>query len=149
MGISVAEYFAQKEACDHCKEHGNEEYCVTHLLSRKENCFFYNITHNFIGDYTPEQIQLMHKLREVLPEEESVDYYVRCDKLITKMEIFEKPFYEQYSIFSKINYLYYRNIIKALAEENVDDARHLINSMLNDLEKENNIEKEINEHIHH
>ena len=149
MGITVAEYFAQKEACSHCVEHGTEDHCVTTLLSRKENCFFYNITHNHIGDYTEEQISLVHKLRDFLPEQETVDYYVRCDRLITKMELFDKPFYEQYSIFSKINYLYYRNIIKALAEENVDDARHLINSMLNDLEKENNIEKEINEHIHH
>jgi hypothetical protein len=149
MGITVAEYFAQKEACPHCAEHGNEDHCVTTLLSRKENCFFYNISHNDIGDYTPEQIQLMHKFRDILPEQETVDYYVRCDRLITKMELMDKPQYEQYSIFSGINYRYIRHVIQALEDKRNDDAKHIINSMLDNLEKENNIEKEVNEYNYH
>jgi hypothetical protein len=149
MGITVAEYFAQKEACTHCAEHGTEEHCVTTLLSRKENCLFYNISHNQIGDYTEDQIQLMHKFRDLLPEQETVDYYVRCDNLITKMEVLDKPFYEQYSTFNRINFKYFKNIIQALSNKKNDDAKRLINSMLDELEEENNIRKEINEYHYH
>ena len=149
MGISVAEYFEKKKACPHCVEHGNEEHCVTTLLSRKENCLFYNISHNDIGDYTEEQIQLMHKFRDILPEQETVDYYVRCDRLITKLELMDKPHYEQFSFYSKINYKYIRHVIQALSENKKTDAKRLINTMLDDLEKENNIEKELNEYIYH
>jgi hypothetical protein len=149
MGITVAEYFAQKEACPHCAEHGTEDHCVTTLLSRKENCFFYNITHNNIGDYTEDQIKLMYNLRDFLPEQETVDYYVRCDRLITKMELFDKPFYEQYSIINRINFKYFKHVIDALSDKRTGDAKRLINSMLDDLEEENNIRKEINEHHYH
>lgn len=149
MGITVAEYFAQKEACPHCAEHGTEEHCVTTLLSRKENCFFYNISHNNIGDYTEEQVQLMHRFRDFLPEQETVDYYVRCDRLIDRMDLMNKPFYEQYSVYTKINYNYIRHVIEALSENKIDIAKQLINNMLDDLEKENNIEKEINEYNYH
>lgn len=149
MGITVAEYFAQKEACPHCAEHGTEEHCVTTLLSRKENCFFYNISHNDIGDYTEEEIQLMHSFRDMLSEQETVDYYVRCDRLITKMDLMNKPYYEQYSIFSGINYKYIKPVIQSLSENNIDDARCLINNMLDTLEEENNIEKDVNEYNYH
>ena len=149
MGITVAEYFAQKEACPHCAEHGNEEHCVTTLLSRKENCLFYNITHNNIGDYTNEEISLIHNLRDFLPEQETVDYYVRCDRLITHMDLLNKPFHEQYSIINRINFKYFRHVVAALIENKIDDAKHIINSMLDELEEENNIRKEINEYNHH
>lgn len=145
MGITVEEYFAQKEACPHCAEHGNEEHCVTTLLSRQENCFVYNITHYGIGDYTNEQLELLREFRNNSTEEDNVDYYVRCDKLITKMEILSKPYHEQISIYSGINYRYIRNVVSALANNKKEDAKHLINNMLNILEKENNIPKELND----
>lgn len=149
MGISVAEYFAQKEACPHCAEHDNVEHCVTTLLSRKENCFFYNISHNNIGDYTQEEIGLMRNFRDLLPEQDTVDYYVRCDRLISKMELMDKPYYMQHSIFCGINYNYIRHVIKALSENKIDDAKCLINNMLDSLERENNIQKEVNEYNYH
>jgi hypothetical protein len=126
MGLTVEEYFAQKEACTHCAEHGNEEHCVTTLLSRKENCFVYNITHYGIGD--------------------NVDYYVRCDKLISKMGILEKPYHEQISIYSGINYRYIREVVFALTDNEKEKAKHIINTMLKVLETENNISKELNDY---
>jgi hypothetical protein len=139
MGLSVADYFAQKEACPHCVEHGGEEHCVTTLLSRKENCFLYNIVGYRIGDYTPEELNLLKEFRSNATEEENVDYYVRGENLIQKMNLLDKPFYEQYSIYSKINYLYIRNIVSALVENKTSDAKRLINNMLMVLEKENGI----------
>ena len=42
MGISVEEYLHNRQACAQCQEHGDEEHCVTTLLSREDNCIFYN-----------------------------------------------------------------------------------------------------------
>jgi hypothetical protein len=139
MGISVAEYFAQKEACSHCAEHGNEEHCVTTLLSRKENCFVYSIIHDKVGEYTPEEVKMLRDMRNNLPDEENVEYYVRGEKLIEEMGLMDKPYYEQYSIFSKINYNHIRNVVSALTDNRTEDAKQLINNMLSVLEKEYNI----------
>jgi len=56
-----------------------------------------------------------------------------------------KPFYEQVSIFSYINYKYIKSVVEALVQKRTDDAKRLINTMLEVLEKENNIPKELNE----
>jgi hypothetical protein len=145
MGISVSEYFAQKEACSDCLEHGDEEHCVTTLLSRAENCFVYNITHYGIGDYTEEQKKSLRDFRNNSTEEENVGYYVRCEKLIEKMDILNKPFYEQFSIYSAINHKHIKDVVKLLGEEKNEDVKHLINNMLDVLEKENDIPKELND----
>ena len=145
MGLSVTEYFAQKEACDHCKDHGTEEHCVTTLLSRKENCFVYSIIHNQIGEYKQEEIQLLRNMRENSSEEENVIYYIRGERLIEKMALMEKPFYEQVSFFSFVNYKYIKNVVEALVQNRTQDAKRLINNMLEVLEEENNIPKELNE----
>ena len=146
MGLTVEEYFAQKEACTHCVEHGNEEHCVTTLLSRKENCFVYNITHYGIGEYNEKQLELLREFRNNSTEEDNVDYYVRCDKLISKMGILEKPYHEQISIYSGINYRYIREVVFALTDNEKEKAKHIINTMLKVLETENNISKELNDY---
>lgn len=145
MGLSVSEYFAQKEACASCVEHGTEEHCVTTLLSRKENCFVYSIINNQLGDYTQEEIELLRKMREESTEEENVIYYIRGENIIEKMKLMEKPFYEQVHTFSYINYKYIKNVVEALVQKRTEDAKRLINNMLEVLEKENNIPKELNE----
>lgn len=149
MGLSVAEYFAQKEACDHCKDHGTEEHCVTTLLSRKENCLIYSIIHNQIGEYSRKQVELLHNLRSTSTEEENVIYYVRGERLIEKMDILNKPFYQQVSIFSAINYKYIRKVVEALVDNKIEDAKQQINNMLDILERENNIPKELNGYQYH
>lgn len=141
MGISVAEYFAQKEACPHCVEHGNEDHCVTTLLSRAENCFFYNAVHMGVGEYTEEQREAARTLRDNLPENVTVDYYVRCDALITKMGLFDKPFYDQFAIVNRINYLFIEDIIKEIMSGNKDKIVGMVENMLTFLEKENNIKE--------
>lgn len=136
MDISVAEYFAQKEACQHCLEHGNEEHCVTTLLSRAENCFFYNATHMNIGDYTEEDREIVRNLRDNMTEEQLVEYYVRGENLIEKMKLFEMPHYEQYAIISRIDFLYLQKIVREIKNNNREKVFSMTLNMLNDIEKE-------------
>jgi hypothetical protein len=133
MGISVAEYFAQKEACANCVEHGDEEHCVTTLLSRKENCFFYNITHMGIGEYTEEERKLARNLRDDMTEEQLVNYYVRGENVIEAMKLFELPHYEQYAILTRIDFMYIHKITKNKDKSKVYD---MLMAMLDAIEKE-------------
>jgi hypothetical protein len=84
-------------------------------------------------------------MREDSSEEENVIYYVRGERIIEKMHLMEKPFYEQVSFFSYINFKYIKSVVEALVQKRTDDAKRLINTMLEVLEKENNISKELNE----
>lgn len=136
MGISVAEYFAQKEACQHCLDHGNEEHCVTTLLSRAENCFFYNATHMNIGDYTEEDREIVRNLRDNMTEEQLVEYYVRGENLIEKMKLFELPHYEQYAIISRIDFMYLQKIVREIKNNNKEKVFSMTVDMLNEIEKE-------------
>jgi hypothetical protein len=136
MGISVAEYFANKEACQDCAEHGDEEHCVTTLLSRAENCFFYNATHMNIGDYTEEDREIVRNLRSSMTEEELVNYYVRGEQLIENMKLFEKPHYEQYAIITRIDFNYLQKIVKEIKKNNKEKVYSMTLNMLDEIEKE-------------
>jgi hypothetical protein len=140
MGISVAEYFARKKACDHCVEHGDEEHCTTTLLSRAENCFFYNAVQMSIGEYDGKQRKAARNLRNSIPEEILVDYYSRGEKLIEKMNLMHMPSYQKYDVMNKINHLYIKNIIEKLMYNEEEETIELIDNMLNVLEIENNIQ---------
>ena len=136
MGISVADYFANKEACSDCVEHGDEEHCVTTLLSRAENCFFYNATHMNIGDYTEEDREIVRNLRSSMTEEELVNYYVRGEKLIENMKLFEKPHYEQYAIITRIDFKHLQKIVKEIKKNNKENVYNMTLNMLDEIEKE-------------
>jgi hypothetical protein len=140
MGISVAEYFARKKACDHCVEHDDEEHCTTTLLSRAENCFFYNAVQMSIGEYDGKQRKAARNLRNSIPEEILVDYYSRGEKLIEKMNLMHMPSYQKYDVMNKINHLYIKNIIEKIMSKEEDETIELIDNMLNALEIENNIQ---------
>jgi hypothetical protein len=139
MGISVAEYFARKEACNNCVEHDDEEHCKTTLLSRSENCFFYNAVKMSIGEYDDNEREAARNLRNSIPEEILVDYYFRGEKLIEKMNLMDMPTYQKYDVMNKINHLYIKTIIEKLMNKEKEETIELIDNMLNALEIENNI----------
>ncbi len=62
-------------------------------------------------------------MREESSEEENVIYYVRGENIIEKMDLMNKPFYEQVSIFSYINYKYIKSVVEALVQKRTDDAK--------------------------
>lgn len=135
MGVSVAEYFAQKEACEHCLEHGNEEHCVTTLLSRAENCFFYNSVHMNVGEYTEQEREIARGFRDTLDEETLVDYYSRGEFIIEKMKLFDRPYHETYDMVCQIDFLFVRPIVEELKKNNKEEVHKLTEKMLVSLEK--------------
>jgi len=100
MGISVEEYLHNRQACAQCKEHGDEEHCVTTLLSREDNCIFYNSilayhlpTRTKTTPFTPDEnnaaaqadFVLLQAYREYINEDKMVEYYVRAEKIVTQI----------------------------------------------------------------
>lgn len=142
MGITVEEYFARKKACSDCVEHENEEHCVTHLLSRAENCLVYNVIRMGIGEYTDEQRKAARDLRNTLTEEKLVDYYVRSENIITGIGLLDKITFEKQDFLTRINYLYVKNMISEIENKNKEQLSIMVENMLSSLEQEYNISKE-------
>lgn len=142
MGISVEEYFARKKACLDCVEHNNEEHCVTHLLSREENCLIYNIIRMGVGEYTNEQRASIRNLRDSLTEESLVDYYVRSENIISGIGLLEKFLLDKQDFLIRINYLFVKDMIDEIENKNKEKLAIMVENMLSSLEKEYNISKE-------
>jgi hypothetical protein len=100
MGISVEEYLHNRQACAKCQEHGDEEHCVSTLLSREDNCIFYNSilayhlpTRTKTTPFTPDEnnasaqadFALLQAFREYINEDKMVEYYVRAEKIVTQI----------------------------------------------------------------
>ena len=100
MGISVEEYLHNRQACAQCQEHGDEEHCVTTLLSREDNCIFYNSilayhlpSRTKTTPFTPDEnnaaaqadFALLQAFREYINEDKMVEYYVRAEKIVTQI----------------------------------------------------------------
>jgi hypothetical protein len=118
MGISVEEYLHNRQACAQCQEHGDEEHCVTTLLSREDNCIFYNSvlayhlpTRTKTTPFTPDEnnaaaqadFVLLQAFREYINEDKMVEYYVQAEKIVTQIRGIHqndrsiwKGYYERY-----------------------------------------------------
>jgi hypothetical protein len=118
MGISVEEYLHNRQACAQCQEHGDEEHCVSTLLSRQDNCIFYNSilayhlpSRTKTTPFTPDEnnasaqadFALLQAFREYINEDKMVEYYVRAEKIVTQIRgihqndrIIWKGYYERY-----------------------------------------------------
>jgi len=120
MGISVEEYLHNRQACAQCQEHGDEEHCVSTLLSREDNCIFYNSilayhlpSRTKTTPFTPDEnntsaqadFALLQAFREYINEDKMVEYYVRAEKIVTQIRGIHqndrsiwKGYYERYVI---------------------------------------------------
>jgi len=102
MGITVEEYLAKKEACADCLAHGDEDHCASTLLSREQNCLFYNIILAYhLPDrdktqaFTPDELTspavqkefgLLKSLRDKIKEETVVEYYIRSEQIVAMIK---------------------------------------------------------------
>ena len=80
--MSLEEFLKDREACDHCDTTGNQDHCITTLLSREDSCIFYNaLTKN--GDpHDDNDVVYLQNFRSVLPGEKVLDYYIRASKIV-------------------------------------------------------------------
>jgi hypothetical protein len=149
MGISVEEYLHNRQACAQCQEHGDEEHCVSTLLSREDNCIFYNSilayhlpTRTKTTPFTPDEnnalaqadFALLQAFREYINEDKMVEYYVRAEKIVTQIRGIHQ---NDRSIWKGYYERYVKDILDALRNNNKSTAVVKTVEMLEALEYTN------------
>ncbi len=145
MGISVEQYLHDRQACAQCREHGDEEHCVSTLLSREDNCIFYNAilayhlpARSRDAAFTPEEgnvnaqrdFVLLQALRDSVYEDKMVEYYVYSERIVTQIKGIHK---NDQTIWRGYYERYVRNILNALRDNDKSEALVKINQMLEEL----------------
>lgn len=149
MGISVEQYLHDRQACAQCREHGDEEHCVSTLLSREDNCIFYNSilayhlpSRTKTTPFTPDEqnaaaqadFALLQAFREYINEDKMVEYYVRAEKIVTQIRGIHQ---NDRSIWKGYYERYVKDILDALRNNNKSTAVVKTVEMLEALEYTN------------
>ena len=149
MGISVEEYLHNRQACAQCQEHGDEQHCVSTLLSREDNCIFYNSilayrlpSRTKTTPFTPDEdnaaaqadFALLQAFREYINEDKMVEYYVRAEKIVTQIRGIHQ---NDRSIWKGYYERYVKDILDALRNNNKGTAIVKTLEMLEALEYTN------------
>jgi hypothetical protein len=132
MGITVEEYLKERQACSHCEDSNNEEYCVTHMLSRPDNCMIYNSVNYNSYMKNSTDMALLTNLRATPGGEKTVlEYYLRSEPIVKQIKNIHRESIEIWDMYYE-KYVY--DIIKSLQNGNVTQAQEQIFSMLDELE---------------
>ncbi len=149
MGISVEQYLHDRQACAQCREHGDEEHCVSTLLSREDNCIFYNAILAYHlparspdAAFTPEEgnvnaqadFVLLQALRDSIYEDKMVEYYVRSERIVTQIKGIHK---NDQTVWRGYYERYVRAILNSLRNDNKSEAIVKTAEMLEALEYTN------------
>ena len=149
MGISVEQYLHDRQACAQCREHGDEEHCVSTLLSREDNCIFYNAilayhlpARSSDAAFTPEEgnanaqadFVLLQALRNSVYEDKMVEYYVRSERIVTQIKGIHR---NDQTIWRGYYERYVRAILNSLINDNKSEAIVKTAEMLEALEYTN------------
>ena len=149
MGISVEQYLHDRQACAQCREHGDEEHCVSTLLSREDNCIFYNAILAYHlparspdAAFTPEEgnvnaqadFVLLQALRDSIYEDKMVEYYVRSERIVTQIKGIHR---NDQTVWRGYYERYVRAILNSLRNDNQSEAIVKTAEMLEALEYTN------------
>jgi hypothetical protein len=134
MGITVEEYLKERKACAACESTDHEQYCVTHMLSRPDNCLIYNAV-NYSGNVKKtDDMRMLQNLRATPGAENTVlDYYMRSEPLVKKIK---SKHGESAVIWNQYYKQYVQSIIQSLREDSQQQAHDRIMAMLVDLESQ-------------
>lgn len=132
MGVTVAEYLKDRQACEVCAGTDNQHHCVTHMLSRPDNCLIYNAV-NYSGQIKDlNDMKLLQNLRATLGAETIVlDYYIRSEPLVRKIKTRHG---ESTAIWDMYYSTYIAGILNSLRSGNNQQAYEQIFKMITDLE---------------
>lgn len=82
MGISLEEFLQGRDPCEICDAAGNQEHCITELLSREDSCILYNTMGRHQDRYTENDTIMLQELRENSDPAQVLDYYIRSSALV-------------------------------------------------------------------
>jgi hypothetical protein len=132
MGISLEEYLQGRKACSTCESEGEQTFCTTSLLSRRDSCIFYNaLTRN--GLVVDEStVIMMQNFRSTLTESTVLNYYVRASNTIKNLDNIVG---DSQTLWLDITYRYINPIINQIKNNDTTTALNMIDNMLTELEQ--------------
>jgi hypothetical protein len=131
MGISLEEYLKDRAACDVCDATGDQEHCVTTLLSREDSCIFFNALSKNSNPVDDNDVAFLQNFRSLLTEEEVLAYYIRASKIVR--EINGTP-NDHTALWDGITVKYVQPILELVKSSKHDEALTSIQTMLQELE---------------
>jgi hypothetical protein len=131
MGISLEEYLKDRQACEHCDATGDQEHCVTTLLSREDSCVFYNALIKNGDPHDDGDVVLLQNFRSVIPESQVLDYYIRASKIVQAINA--EPG-DHTDLWMDITRTYVYPILDLVRAESYEEAYASILTMLTELE---------------
>jgi hypothetical protein len=132
MGITVEEYLADRKPCSTCMTEGNVEYCVTHMLSRADNCMIYNSINFNKNPKDDADVALLQNLRATPGAEQVVlDYYLRSEPIVKRIKAEHG---EDVEVWDQYYQQYVKSIIDSLKAGDNDSAISKIFLMISALE---------------
>jgi hypothetical protein len=132
MGVTVAEYLKDRQACEVCAGTDDQHHCVTHMLSRPDNCLIYNAVNYNGKTKNLSDMRLLQNLRATPGAENIVlDYYLRSEPLVKKIKSVHG---ESTVIWDMYHSTYVEGILTSLRNGNNQQAYDQILKMVVDLE---------------
>lgn len=134
MGITIEEYLKGREACPVCRDHGEEERCVTALLSREDNCLVYNSVMFNDNPYDNEEVRYLQTLRTKMSERKVLEYYYRSDPIVKHIKILANE--DQNKFWNEYYDKYVYEIVQLCKAQDYKTAAEKLFVMLDDLESQ-------------
>jgi hypothetical protein len=129
--LSVQEFLAGREPCDVCDATGNQQHCISELLSRQDSCILFNAIGHNQSDETFNDTALLQELRYLSDPSQVLDYYIRSTRIV--QDINSRP--NSTDIWNYIHNQYLGPVLQLLRSRNREATLDAILRIVNDLEK--------------
>ncbi len=130
MGISIQEYLAGRVACPVCDASGDQEHCITALLSRQDSCILFNSMMHNQDTRTDADTKLLQELRATSNPQTVLNYYVRSQQVTQRINARS----DRVNVWNVIYNTYIPNMLSQIRAGRKEDALNTIMSILGEVE---------------
>ena len=131
MGISIQEFLAGREPCPVCETEGDQQHCITALLSREDSCILYNSMSYNQNIHTHSDTTLLQAIRATTDPTVVLDYYVRSEQVTQRINART----DKVDVWNWVYQTYIPNMLVKVRADQKEHAIKAIDDMLCEIEK--------------
>jgi hypothetical protein len=131
MGISIQEFLAGREPCPVCETEGDQQHCITALLSREDSCILYNSMLYNQNIHTHSDTTLLQAIRATTDPTVVLDYYVRSEQVTQRINART----DKVDVWNWVYQTYIPNMLVKVRAGQKEHAIKAIDDMLCEIEK--------------
>lgn len=131
MGISIQEFLEGRVACPVCDAKGDQQHCITALLSRADSCILFNSMFYNQNARTDSDTKLLQEIRATTDPTVVLDYYVRSEQVTQRINARA----DKVDVWNRIYKTYIPNMLVKVRAGKKEDAVKTIDGMLREIEK--------------